>query len=328
MADLRDAVGPRGKLPLEDVFSPGVGAPSNRRSLTGVEVDVSANKSAAGRAVTLLALVVLILAACSSGHPTGLRLPPAPAGWKTVTYHGIGVDVPRRWTVKPWRESCGVSTPTVFIGPTPSPFSADCVEPAGDASEVILVGLQFPATGRATTKALNGVKAVVTTREQVFHGTLGATITYMTVTLPTLGVSISVLVGESPRVPGGAAGRAKEIVDTIHATTNATTTCAASPGWLSITLSDQLPTPMLTVRVGAKVVVNVPRWNAGGDATDVHVGDSHVLQEQCTVLLPDHGRRTILLATAQGRSGLEAITSGLPNGVAVPAWLGRVQVKS
>jgi hypothetical protein len=199
---------------------------------------------------------------------------------------------------------------------------------AGDASEVILGGLQFPATGRPTTKALNGLKAVVTTREEVFHGTLGATITYMTVTLPTLGVSISVLAGESSRVPGGAAGRAKEIVATIHAATNTTTTCAASSGLPSLTLSDRSPRPTLTVPVGAEVVVNVPRWSAGGDATDVHIGDSHVLHEQCTVLLPDRGRRTILLATAQGRSGLEAITSGLPNGVAVPAWLGTVRVTS
>ena len=49
----------------------------------------------------------------------------------------------------------------------------------------------------------------------------------------------------------------------------------------------------------------VPRWG-WGDATDVRIGNSTVLSDQCSVLLANHGRRAILVALGPGRSGLEA----------------------
>ena len=175
------------------------------------------------------------------------------------------------------------------------------------------------------TETLNGLKALVTTREDVFHGTLGATITYTTVTLPTLGLSISVLVGESSRVFGGAPGRAEKIVQTIHARTQTTgTSCSANPAWPYITLDDRLPRPTLSVPVGVVLVVEVPRWG-WGEATDLSISNTRVLQEQCSVLLADHGRRTILLAVGRGHSDLEATVTPASN-AAMPAWLGNVVV--
>ncbi|MGH9831050.1 MAG: hypothetical protein ACREDR_48215, partial [Blastocatellia bacterium] len=135
--------------------------------------------------------------------------------WKTVTYRGVAIDVPDSWVVRPRHESCGVAVPTVFIGPA-QPLSADCVALAYDASEVIMGGLQFGQPGRPVAKTLNGLKAQVTTNEDSFRGPLSTPIIYAAVKLPTVGVTISVFVGESSQVPGGAPGRAEQIVGTIH----------------------------------------------------------------------------------------------------------------
>jgi hypothetical protein len=281
-----------------------------------------------GRVAGSVVLVALALAGCTQSPlvGTGTGFQRVPAGWKTVTYHDVGIDVPAVWTVEPWHENCGVTAPTVFTGPAKPQF-ADCVALAGDASEVILGGLQFGQSGRLMTETINGLKALVTTSEKVFHGTLGATTTYEAVTLPTLGISISVYVGESSRVPGGLPGRAERVVKTIHATSKTpVTACLADPAWPTITLGDRLPRTMLTVPIGTVLVVNVPRWGFGR-ATDIGMSDTRVLQEQCSVLLADHGRRTILLAIAPGRSSLEAtITPG--SNAAMPAWLGTVVVNA
>jgi hypothetical protein len=99
-----------------------------------------------------------------------------------------------------------------------------------------------------------------------------------------------------------------------------------SPGSPSIILSGMSPSPKVTVLVGARIVVLVPRWS-WGDATDVHVGNSMILSEECSILLPDHDRRTILLALGPGRSSLSAtVTPG--SEAMMPAWLGTVFVES
>lgn len=267
------------------------------------------------------------LSACS-GMAEGPAAP-RPTGWKTVSYHGVGIDVPHTWTVRPWVPNCGTLKPTVFIGPQRL-VERRCLRLSHPAAEVVLGSLYPFSRGTGRAESINGLRAVVVTEHAVDQG-LGVTraqVTHFWAMLPDGGFSISVSVAESSVLPGGAAGRAEEIVHSIHAKAHATTTaCSSSPAWATITLSDLSPHPKLTVPVGAEVVVNVPRWS-GGDATDVHIGGAHPLQEQCSVLLGNHGRKTILLATAPGRSDLEATTSGQPSGVMMPAWLGTVQVTS
>jgi hypothetical protein len=67
--------------------------------------------------------------------------------------------------------------------------------------------------------------------------------------------------------------------------------CPARPGWAAITLTDTSPTPKVSVPPGGHLVVTAPCWS-WGTATDVHPARHGILREQCTVLLPGHGRRT------------------------------------
>jgi hypothetical protein len=139
---------------------------------------------------------------------------PLPAGWKTVTYHGVGIDVPSDWLVEPWRLTCGVATPTVFIGPA-QPLATDCVASPPAGAEVIL-GALGTSSSKSVSWDLNGLAATVATQQVAY---LGATITNMWVSLPTKSVNISVSVGDSSVVPGGAPRRAAQIVQTIHPVT-------------------------------------------------------------------------------------------------------------
>jgi hypothetical protein len=101
--------------------------------------------------------------------------------------------------------------------------------------------------------------------------------------------------------------------------------CKAEPTWPVIKLTDGSKQPALTVRAGSRVVVMVPRWG-WGKATDVHVISPGILREKCTVLLPDHGRRTIFVAVGQGRTLLSA-TVAPPSDLMMPAWGGVVSVR-
>jgi hypothetical protein len=57
-----------------------------------------------GRVLLALTGAGTLLAACST--PSTTTTPPLPTDWKTVTYLGIGIDVPSSWTVKPWLSNC------------------------------------------------------------------------------------------------------------------------------------------------------------------------------------------------------------------------------
>jgi hypothetical protein len=167
-------------------------------------------------AVVLLGFTAIGIAACS-GATTAPSLPPpqAPAGWKLVTYQGIGLDVPHAWAVEPWHANCGVTFPTVFIGPEGAE-SLGCPTIA-IGSEVVL-GARLPNSGVSwTTTTINGLKAMMRTTHTIFHGHASGTSTQIWVRLAS-GISISVSVGDSSAFPGGAPGRANQIVRTIHAT--------------------------------------------------------------------------------------------------------------
>jgi hypothetical protein len=141
-----------------------------------------------------------------------------PTGWKTVTYHGVGIDVPSNWLVEPWVLTCGVSTPTVFIGPAqPSEMSCEANPPAG--AEVVLGALPISGS-KALSEDLSGIPAYVATQGQAYDGNPGVAITDIWVSLPTENMTISVSVGDSAAIPGGAPGRADHIVDTIHQVTD------------------------------------------------------------------------------------------------------------
>jgi hypothetical protein len=101
--------------------------------------------------------------------------------------------------------------------------------------------------------------------------------------------------------------------------------CSAQPDWAAITLTNTSPTPMITVPPGGHLVVTVPRWG-WGTATDVHPARAGILREQCTVLFPGHGRRTIFLAARSGSTWIGATVQPASN-LMMPAWGGKVIVR-
>ena len=102
--------------------------------------------------------------------------------------------------------------------------------------------------------------------------------------------------------------------------------CSARPGWAAITLTDTSPTPKVSVPPGGHLVVTVPR-RGQGTATDVHPARHGILREQCTVLLPGHGRRTIFLAARPGSTRLGATVQPASN-LMMPAWGGTMIVRA
>jgi hypothetical protein len=167
------------------------------------------------RFLLVISLMATILGGCSSS--SGLSTPPLPSGWKTVTYHRIGIDVPASWMVEPWRANCGVAKPTVFIGPEGT-SALNCPAFMASGAEVLLGARAFTGTGLHPTKQyINGLNAYLVSTDEVFHGHSGGTITYVWVTLIDKSFTIYVSVGDSSAFAGGAPGRAEEIVQTIHA---------------------------------------------------------------------------------------------------------------
>ena len=172
----------------------------------------------------LLGAGILVLVAGCSGTPSAQQkavTPSLPMGWKTVTYHGLRIDVPRDWTVEPWHPNCGVSNPTVFMGPEGiSVLYCGAFVPGG--AEVIL-GARGVGHESSAPETINGVGARVSRHEVVYNRPLSGTLnsisvrlTSISVRLPAQGLSISVSCGESGYFPGGAPGRADQIVRTVH----------------------------------------------------------------------------------------------------------------
>jgi hypothetical protein len=161
----------------------------------------------------VLCLTLTYMTGCSG---TTTSIPPLPTGWKTVTHRGVGVDVPRDWTVKPWHQNCSVPQPTVFVGPE-GRTALSCPKYISGVAEVVLGALPL-LDQHTVTENLNGLAASVTISDEPFHHPhLASTVTRISVNLPTKDMTISLSIAESPKVPGGAAGRAEEILHTIHA---------------------------------------------------------------------------------------------------------------
>jgi len=112
------------------------------------------------RWLSLVGAGSLVLVASCSGTPAANHLsvtPPVPSGWKTVTYHGVGIDVPGDWTVEPRRPNCGTTTPTVFVGPEGIGVLF-CPEFMTGAAEVILGARNF-GKRPVVPETLNGLHA-------------------------------------------------------------------------------------------------------------------------------------------------------------------------
>jgi len=158
-----------------------------------------------------LATVCLLLCSACSGSTT----PTLPSGWKTIAYDGVGIDVPARWAVEPGHSTCGVTSPTVFLGP--GGFEGlGCAFIFGGAQVVLgAIGALQPGRGVAKT-TINGLNALMVTTKQSYQRPSSGTGVYIQVTLPSKRVTINVFVADSSVASGDAPGRAMKIVETIH----------------------------------------------------------------------------------------------------------------
>lgn len=100
--------------------------------------------------------------------------------------------------------------------------------------------------------------------------------------------------------------------------------CSSPADSPSITLTDTSPAPTVIVPVGTRLVVLVPPWS-DEEETPIRRGDPTVVGQECSVTLPNHGTRTVLLARAPGTSTLSATVTPASDTM-MPAWLGTVVV--
>jgi hypothetical protein len=153
--------------------------------------------------------------ASSGGSAT---TPVKPAGWKTVEGGGYAIYVPSSWTVGPWQPTCGVTVPTVYLGPQGQ--LPKCTTKALGA-EADIGAYAYSGTQKPVTKTINGLTAYeVTTTVQV-AGPPAGTVTeaWVRVYGPSHPHGFYFYVGDSPDMPGGGPGMAEKIIDTIHAIT-------------------------------------------------------------------------------------------------------------
>ncbi len=154
---------------------------------------------------------LLLCSACSGSTTT----PTLPSGWKTVAYHGVGIDVPARWAVEPGHSTCGVTSSTVFLGPGGFEGLGCAFVFAG--AQVVLGANYALQPGRGVAKTtINGLNALMVTTKQSYQRPSSGTGVYIQVTLPSKRVTINVFAADSSVAPGGAPGRAMKIVETIH----------------------------------------------------------------------------------------------------------------
>jgi hypothetical protein len=154
------------------------------------------------RRFSVLVALVLVVTGLTSCSRATLSTPHLRSDWKTVTYRGVGTDVPQSWVVKAWHPSCGVVVPTVLLGPQ-TPSLGRCLRDTSGAAEVILGALPADASG-ATSRSINGLPALLVTTSEFFHGGVHASggRTQVWVDLSRRGLWISVSVGDASDFPG------------------------------------------------------------------------------------------------------------------------------
>jgi hypothetical protein len=162
------------------------------------------------------AAVGLGLSEASTSRSVRHFFPAVPNGWKAVSYQGVVLDVPRSWVVSTWKYPCGVTGPTVLLGPEPTAFMKYlCLPYPQDmrAAEVNIGARPIPGATRETVINGNRVATSFTTTRM----TDGSVKTGLDQVIIHGGhVWIWIEVGTSAFLPGGAPGRAMQIVRTIH----------------------------------------------------------------------------------------------------------------
>src|SRR5579862_2233403 len=143
--------------------------------------------------------------------------PPVPAGWKTVLHNRFAIDVPADWQVMNWQQSCGVQTPTVYLGPEGQRFGYRCTMVANGA-EVDIGAFAYQGSQRAVITHINGLQVDEVVTHSFVAGPPSGTVTemWLHVLSPVGGLSFFLAVGESTALPGGGPGMAAKIVSTIH----------------------------------------------------------------------------------------------------------------
>jgi hypothetical protein len=150
--------------------------------------------------------------------------------------------------------------------------------------------------------------------------------------------AVAVLVAGCATEPARTAGTAKTADGPVHPAATVTArprlatadsarngSCPVGSAKAVIILTDTLPAPVVIVPVRAIVVVTVPRWSSGR-ATVVNAAVGGILREECTVLLPGGGRRTVFQSLRPGSTFLGASVEPASD-TFMPAWSGTVIVR-
>lgn len=168
----------------------------------------------------LMVGLAVALAGCASG-PSGsappaakLVTPPLPAGWQVVSVLYVGVDVPGSWTVEHWKPTCGVQTPTAYLGP--QGMLPKCTTKAPGA-EVDVGAYAYLGSLSAKTEHVNGLTLRVVSTQVAVPSVPGATATEMWVSIKApRPLGLYFYVGDSTALPGGGPGLAQQILATVH----------------------------------------------------------------------------------------------------------------
>jgi len=186
-----------------------------------------------------LLAIALALVAVGCGTSSASTAPRLPKGWKNVASHGIGIYVPTSWSVVRWPTGvCGVTVPTVITTRTLTRTSkigcaAYYYTQYNGSAKVTLGKETVTSKFHGRTHEYNGLNVEETTvvrQVMVHHVTFSADpgtvrrrpftnqypVTDITALVVSTGVWLTISVGNTTALPGGATGRAEEILASVH----------------------------------------------------------------------------------------------------------------